>query len=199
MYVNISLSTAVKKKFIPLPHVKPAKDATIPNKGFLLPYVNSNAVNGIITTYPISPIILNITLKNTRANVMVFFLKYFVRIVKVVLINPLFSIIPIPISTIISILNGVKAVKLETVELNIYFTPLKLNKDSTLSDVVTYSPVDTSILLYVASNPIRFRKPLSNIVANINIIKVITGFKDIFSLNLFILFTNNFLKFFFEF
>ena len=47
--------------------------------------------------------------------------------------KPLFSIIPIPIKTIISMLNGVKAVKLETVLLKIYLIPLKLNKDSILS------------------------------------------------------------------
>ena len=39
--------------------------------------------------------------------------------------NPLFSITPIPINMINNILNGVNAAKLETVDENIYFKPLK--------------------------------------------------------------------------
>ena len=53
----------------------------------------------------------------------------------------------------IKLLNGVKSVKLDTVEVNIYLSPPKLNNDSTLSLVATYSPVKISILSYVASNP----------------------------------------------
>ena len=127
-------------------------------------------------TYPISPATLNNILTSTIVNVIVYFLKYLVRIVKVVLIKPLFSMIPIPISTIINILRGVKAVKFDTVEVKMYLTPLKLNSDSTDFEVAMYSPVLTSILLYVASNPIKFRKPLNIMVANIKIKKVIIGF-----------------------
>jgi hypothetical protein len=70
---------------------------------------------------------------------------------------------------IISILNGVNAVKFDTVDVNIYFIPLRLSSDSTLSDVAMYSPVSIFILSYVASNPIKFKKPLNTIVNNIKI------------------------------
>ena len=90
---------------------------------------------------------LSITLRSTIQNVIVYFLQNLVSIVNDVFRNPLFSIIPIPISVIINMLNGVKAVKLDTVDVKIYFIPLKFSSDTTLSDVAIYSPVVVSILL----------------------------------------------------
>ena len=57
----------------PDPHVRPAKAATIPIAGFLLPYINNTPARGIITTYGKSPTKLNKTRVNTSTNVTVYY------------------------------------------------------------------------------------------------------------------------------
>ena len=53
---------------------------------------------------------------------------------------------PIPIKMIIRLLSGVKATKLATVELNIYFKPLNDSKLSTFNCSLEYSKVFAFIL-----------------------------------------------------
>ena len=122
---------------------------------------------------------------NTKTKVTFLFREYLVSKVKAVFKKPLFSIIPMPIKTIINILSGVKATKFDTVVLNIYLIPLNEANDVVLTRFLVKSPfVLTS--LYVPSKPISDKNPLKQITNRIKKIYVIRGFSLILSLNLFI-------------
>ena len=69
----------------------------------------------------------------------IFYLKENKKIDKIInaFKKPLLTIIPIPIRIIIKLDNTAKFAKLETVDVNIYLRPLKLNKDLTASVVTS--------------------------------------------------------------
>ena len=102
-----------------------------------------------------------------------FLLEYLVIIVKKLRKKPLLSITPIPIKIIKNILNGAKLTKLDTVLLNIYFNPDKLNKDSTSTFTVSNSKVLVLTLLYEEWTPNIDNNPLKIIVIKIKTIKIL--------------------------
>ena len=72
---------------------------------------------------------------------------FFVNSVKNDCKKPDLSIIPIPISVMISILRGANEAKFATVELNIVFNPDRLNNDLTAAVVLSILPLIAFITL----------------------------------------------------
>lgn len=127
--------------FIPIPQVKPAKAMMIPAFGFRLPYLKHLAQIGSKTMKLKSPVMLANIVMMVNTNVTLNLLAFFVSSVKKDSRNPLLSIIPTPIKTIMMLMSGAKLAKFDTVVLNICFNPDKLNNDVTKTVVVFKSPL----------------------------------------------------------